>query len=145
MSGETQRNESGWSTDTLKDYLEKVIALNDTRYNERWSAQEAATKYSQEKANEFRGALDDVSSKQATKVELATAVKTLSDKIDVSSTLIAELRSRLDVGNPAIAALQNQNSRSQGQDSGSDKTWAVIGKVVPILIGLGGLLYGIFK
>ena len=63
MSGETEKNISGWTVDTLKEYLESLIRGNDIRYDQRFAAQEAATKYAQEKANEFRGSLDDIGKK----------------------------------------------------------------------------------
>lgn len=100
----------------------ELIDRNDKRYEERWIAQEKAAENLKEYQNEFRGALDDVSTKQATKVELNTAIKTLSDKIDVQAGLLSDLRSRLDVGNPAISALQNQQAISKGILQGSDIT-----------------------
>lgn len=144
MSGETEKQVSGWTVDTLKEYHDLRIdyerQLSDERgdrYKERWQAQEAASKYAQEKANEFRGSLDDLSSKQATKVELATAIQTITEKIDVQSGLIGELRSRLDIGNPAIATLQNAQAAQAGLKLGADVTW---GKVVTLVSVVGGVL-----
>lgn len=151
-SGETNVPIGEWTTGTLKIYHDMAIEHErelmderDRRYHERWAAQEEAAKNLKEYQNEFRGSLSDLSTKMATKDEMLAVAKGLSEKIEAQDKVNTEFRSRLDVGNPAIAALQNQNSLNQGQTSGSDKTWEVIGKVVPILVGIGGLLYGIFK
>src|SRR5688572_16340560 len=42
MSGETEKQVSGWTVDTLKEHLEAVISGNDARYNQRFDAQEKA-------------------------------------------------------------------------------------------------------
>ena len=90
-----------------------IIEGNDKRYDERFNAQEAATKYAQEKANEFRGSLEDVGKNQMPRTEaerefhaireqMAGSVKANSDKIE-------ELRARVD--------------RSEGRGSGLDAGW----------------------
>jgi hypothetical protein len=41
VSGETESQISGWTTDTLKEYLESRIGQNDLRYQQRFESQEA--------------------------------------------------------------------------------------------------------
>lgn len=143
-SGETTVPVGDWTTGTLKIYLDtrldyerQIADERDLRYQERWAAQEAATKYNQEKSNEFRGALDDLSTKQATKLELQTAVSTLTEKIDTQANLMGELRSRLDVGNPAIGTIQQQLAASDGLRKGSDIT---IGKIYAAIAAVGAIM-----
>lgn len=130
MSGETEDRPSAWTIDSLKELTETRLSAHenlslerDRRYQERFEAQEHATAYAQEKANEFRGALDDLSTKQATKLELTTMNKTLSDKIDVQANLIGDLRSRID-GSSGIA---------QGSQLTMGKIYAAIGGVGAII------------
>ncbi len=42
MSGETQKDESGWSVDTLKYYVDALLLEHDSRYEQRFAAQEKA-------------------------------------------------------------------------------------------------------
>lgn len=141
-----------WTIGSLKAYHDMMISYErqvaderDQRYHERWQAQEAATKYNQEKSNEFRGALDDLSTKQATKLEVQTAVSTLTEKIDTQANLVGELRSRLDVGNPAIGTIQQQLAARDGSTEGSDKTVLYVVIAINMLIGIVGLAISIFK
>lgn len=77
MSGETKQEISGWSTDTLKEHLTSLISAADTRYEQRFLAQEkvfrdallaaekavaVAERNSEEwrkGANEWRGSMTD--------------------------------------------------------------------------------------
>jgi Flp pilus assembly protein TadB len=75
--GETAKDVSGWTTDTLKAHIERLIYESDRRYNERFAAQEKAVvaalaaaaeavakaEYNAERwrnnANEWRAAMTD--------------------------------------------------------------------------------------
>src|SRR5678816_4050574 len=100
MSGETEKQVSGWTTDTLKEYLESLIEGNDVRYEQRFVAQESATKYAQEKANEFRGSLDDVGKKQMPRTEAEAMFKALTEKAEsgakANADKIDSLQARMD-------------------------------------------------
>lgn len=154
-TGETNVPIGDWTTGSLKIYHdEKIELLNqmlvqkisyerqlsderNSRYKERWTAQEEAAKNLKEYQNEFRGSLSDLSTKMATKDELFTAIKGMSEKIDALDKVNAEFRSRLDIGNPAISALQNQQAISKGMLQGSEitmgKIYAAIGAVGAVL------------
>lgn len=141
-----------WTIGSLKAYHDMMISYErqvaderDQRYHERWAAQEAATKYNQEKSNEFRGALDDLSTKQATKLELQTAVSTLTEKIDTQANLTSELRSRLDVGNPAIGTIQQQIAARDGSTTGSDRAILYVVIAINMLLGIVGVAVSIIK
>lgn len=156
MSGETEVNVSGWTTDTLRyhlaqrvDYERQLADERDRRYQERWMAQETASKYAQQIANEFRGSLSDLSTQMATKHEMATAMDALNDKLSGHSDLMAEIRSRLDVGNPAVAALQNQAAQNVGLAQGSQitmaKIYGAIGAMGVILTAIVLLANGVIR
>jgi len=112
MSGETEKSVSGWTVDTLKEYLESKINGNDKRYAQRFDAQESANKYAQEKANEFRGTLDDIGKKQMPRTEAEALAKANSEKID---------------------ALQARMDRNEGRGGGFNSSWGY-------LVGAVGLI-----
>jgi len=101
------------------------------------------------KQNEFRGSLDDLSKSMATKTEMGAALKNIDDKFAEHGKQLSDLRSRLDVGNPAIGTIQQQLAVSSGRQSGSDvtigKIYAAIGAVGAILGVLVLLSNGVFK
>lgn len=143
-AGETTVPVSEWTTGTLKIYHDAIIGYErqisnerDLRYQQRFEAQEAATKNLKEYTNEYRGALNDLSSNMATKVEVTTAVASLTEKIDTQSNLIGELRSRLDTGNPAI---QSQLDTSSGRSIGIEKTIAYVVTAISIAFGVVGMI-----
>lgn len=158
-SSETNVPVKDWTTGTLKilhddkisllkelldikvDYERQIADERDKRYMERWQAQEVAGKRYQDVSNEFRGSLNDLSSNMATKVELITAINTLTEKIDVQANLISSLTSRLDVGNPELRTLQNQEANRTGVSQGSQITMgkiyaaiAAVGVIVSIIV-----------
>lgn len=143
---------SRWTLDSYTSHNEamriadeKFQAERDRRYSERWKAQEKAAENLKEYQNEFRGSLEDLSTKQATKLELAAAIKTVTDKIDLQSATLSELRSRLDVGNPTVAALQNQYSTSLGRGEGVAKAVAYLISGISVIFGVVGILIAVLK
>lgn len=119
MSGETERNISGWTTDTLREHVLALINSNDKRYQQRFDAQEAANKYAQEKANEFRQSLNDIGSRQMPRTEAEALAKTNSEKID-------QLQARMD--------------RNEGRGGGFAAGWGYLVGAV----GLIAVLIAIF-
>lgn len=105
--GQTEKEPSGWSTDTLKEHLEALVEAADVRYEQRFLAQEKAVREalaSQEKAvvaaltaaekavlvaernaeewrkgaNEWRGSMNDREKNFASRTELGA----LKERID---------------------------------------------------------------
>lgn len=145
-----------WTIGSLKAYHDMMISYErqiaderDRRYHERWSAQEEAAKNLKEYQNEFRGSLSDLSTKMATKDEMLAVAKGLSEKIEAQEKVNTEFRSRLDIGNPAIGALQQQQAISAGIIKGGDitmgKIYAAIGAVGAILAIIVMIANGVFK
>lgn len=153
MSGETQKQESAWTTDTLKENLEneihavrKQIAESDRRYEQRFDGQEkatnlalqsakeavtkaeAATEKRFESVNEFRAALADQSNTLLTRNEYSTNHQNVIDKID-------------DVAK-RIAAIESQ---ARGSQLTIGKIYAAIGALGAILTMIVLLANGILK
>lgn len=122
MSGETEKNISGWTTDTLKEYFESVVSGNDKRYQQRFDAQEAANLYARAQQNEFRGALQDVGEKQMPRTEAEALFKAQAEKVD---------------------ALQARMDRTEGRSGGIGASWGwlvgavgLVGAIIAIFIAL---------
>ena len=116
MSGETRQEISGWTTDTLKEYLEARLEDADKRYQQRFDAQEAAQKYAQEKANEFRGSLDDVGKKQMPRTEAEALIRASGERSQVELNAVAA----------QVHALQGRMDRNEGRGSGLNSGWAYL-------------------
>ena len=133
MSGETEYSVSGWTVDTLKEHLEAVIDGNDRRYQQRFDAQEAANKYSQEKSNEFRGSLEDIGKKQMPRTEAEALIRASEEKAAAAagsnSDKIDQLQARMD--------------RNEGRSGGFSAGWGyligaigLIGSLIAIVLVL---------
>lgn len=105
MSGETEKQVSAWTPDTLKEYLEAVIQGNDKRYEQRFQAQESAGLYQREITNEFRGQLGDQAEKFITRTEALARAQANGDKID---------------------ALQARMDRNEGRSGGFNQGWGYL-------------------
>lgn len=126
MSGETEKQVSGWTVDTLKEYLESRIDGNDNRYDQRFAAQEAATKYAQEKSNEFRGSLEDIGKKQMPRTEAEAIFKALGEKMESLARANAE----------KIDALQARVDRNEGRSGGLSSGWGYLVGAVGLVAAL---------
>lgn len=102
MPGETKSDISGWTVDTLKAHIERILEETDNRYEQRFkAAQEAVTKAETaaekrfDSVNEFRGQLTDQARSFMPRLESEQRMLTLDDKISaltkvcVGATLFA--------------------------------------------------------
>lgn len=130
MSGETEKSHSAWTTDTVLAHLlalreadnlrhDSMREANNLRHEQRFEAQEAATKYAQEKANEFRGQLKDQAERFMPRQEAEKSMVANAEKTD------------------AIAARMD---RTEGRSVGISAGWGwLVGAV-----GLAAALISIF-
>jgi hypothetical protein len=150
VSGETERNISGWTTDTLREHITQLINEHDKRYEQRFLAQESAVQsalVAQEKAvnaaliaadravakaevaqdkrneatNEFRGQLSDQAATLMPRKEVEQVISSLSERMQV------ELRSQ----DSRIDSLSKLADRAVGRNAGISSTWQII-------LGAGG-------
>lgn len=119
MSGETEKQVSGWTVDTAREHLLTVIQYEaklaeerDKRYDQRFKAQESATIYMRQVTNEFRGQLSDQQATFITRTETLARAQANADKIDAINT-------RLD--------------RTEGRSGGLNSGWGY-------LVGAAGLV-----
>jgi deoxyribodipyrimidine photolyase len=112
MSGETEKSESAWTTDTLREHFAALLEEADKRYEQRFTDQDAAVKAAlaaAEKAvvkaetasekrfdavNEFRQTVNDIVNKMMPRSEAENSVKANADKIDALATRIDRTEGR---------------------------------------------------
>lgn len=123
MGGETEQNESGWTTDTLRYHMQRQIddlrGLLDERHAAQTTAMNAALAAAEkavakaetaaekrfESVNEFRSALTDAAARNVTRSEFDAAVGRNAERID-------ELRDRIN--------------RSEGRGVGLNAGWVYL-------------------
>jgi len=136
MSGETEKDVSGLTTDTLRLLMEAEVR----RIDERFSAFMNTYERDQEKANEFRAALDDLSKTMATRRELTTSTEAITQRFTNQQAQMSELRSRLDVGPAGLHSLQAYQQQQEGRQEGIGASIGLIVLVVSVTAGLVGIL-----
>lgn len=99
MSGETEKDVSGWTTDTLRqDLLARIAALHEVTDNrfeaihEAVEKKETATEKRFDSVNEFRGQLKDQATLFMPRSEYQALHSSLENKVD----LIAERLTRIE-------------------------------------------------
>lgn len=134
MSGETEKQVSGWTVDTMHQHLIGIMDERDTRYQQRFDAQqlgltdalkaaekavvkaEVATDKRFEGVNEFRETLSDQANTFMTRHEYSAAHDALVEKVE------------------AIAKIQdNAVGHSQGLTAGWGYLVAAVGLAVAIV------------
>ncbi len=136
MSGETEKDVSGLTTDTLKLLVDSEFR----RIDERFAAFLNTYGRDQEKANEFRSALDDLGKQMATRRET-------EQRLDAMNQQISDLRSRLDVGPSGLTQLQLAQAQQSGVTVGKESSLtslyaliAAVGAVIAIVVVLANVL-----
>jgi hypothetical protein len=141
---------------------EKAVGAALSTAKEAVTKAEAATEKRFESVNEFRAQLADQTATLMPRAEYvvqhqaladkfevsAIAInnridalsKTLDDKIDYNNKSIADLRSRLDVGNPAVTTLQNQFSTQKGYETGQEVTKAELYRAISLAVGIASIV-----
>lgn len=126
MSGETQRNESGWTVDTSREDLLSRIDCQEKLFDRRFTDQNEAVKTANaandkrfEGVNEFRAQLSDQVNTFLPRKEYDARHETLENRV-------TELTDRLN--------------RSDGQDKGSDLTRSDMYKLGGFVISVLGLI-----
>lgn len=144
MTGETEKSPSGWTSETLKVLedekiaaLERLFTSQIQRLDEALAAQdravvllntanqiaqdkfEATVERDSVKQNEFRGSLDDLSQKMATRRESENSFSAVNLRVDDLSRQTADLRSRLDIGPIGLAAVVSQQEHQSGHREGA--------------------------
>jgi len=136
MSGETEKDVSGFTVDTLRQLMDAEIK----RLDERFAAFLEVYRRDQEKANEFRSALDDLSKTMATRRELESAQLNGNNRIDGLVKDVGDLRSRLDVGPPALSQLQAYQQQQSGRQEGARESHASLYAMLGAFATIIGLI-----
>lgn len=162
MSGETQKHESGWSIDTLKYYVDALLSEHDSRYEQRFAAQEkavAAALASAEKAtdkaevaqaqrndlqNRFREQLASQAATFATKELVDQRFQSLDAKTDGADRRVMDLVNSLRTEFTAFTS--GYGGRRSGRSEIEDKkasTAALTISGVFLLLSIAGFVVSI--
>lgn len=154
--GETAKDPSGWTIDTVLAHLERRIEDLVLRLEQRFQAQEAAlsekdatTQARLANVNEFRGQLSDVLDELRTvlatmlpRSEADQRFRALETSIDQRVNQVNAKASELSARH--TADLSNVNSRldlMSGGTAGLDKSRQIIGWGIAVLVGLASLAF----
>lgn len=144
--GQTERDPSGWTVDTLKAHLdEKIMAVQKRvdeqvdRIDERHATEVGETAARFRQVNEFRGALDDLGKTMATRRELESATVSGNLRVDELTKAVADLRSRIDIGPSGLQALQAGAAVQQGRQEGVKLTTGTLFAAVAAFATIVGL------
>lgn len=128
---------------------EKAVAAALIAAKEAVNKAELAQQRTNESQNEFRGQLKDQAATLMPRSEFDFAYRIQQEKIDEMSRDLGNLRSRLDLGPPSLATLQQRSDKQEGHDQGTATTWGIVmavataaavvaGAVVTIIFNLLG-------
>lgn len=134
MSGETRQAVSGWTVDTVKEYLDgritdldrqvssDIVHVRETAVAAQRNSQtaidkvEATTKDKFESVNEFRKTLADQSDRMMPRVECDARLSALSEKMDIASSKSVE---RLELVIGRLDKLETRLNIREGAEAGS--------------------------
>lgn len=119
MSGETEASVSGWTTDTLKEHVNKQFELRDRAILTALAANEKRL----DAMNEFRQTLSDQAGLFMPRSEAEQRIGQVVDRLVV---------------------VEHQLAESRGRSTGADATWAYIIGALGVLIALGAIAVGAF-
>lgn len=151
MSGETEKEVSGWTTDTLHSHIIRLIAANDDRYQERFDGQQQALKdalVGQEKAV---GAALDAAKEAVTKAEISSD-KRFESVNEFRATLSDQARdflprkeyeSRHEALMNRIDLLEKKADKQAGQSIASSTIIGYIIGGLGIVVAIAGVLIAI--
>jgi len=129
MSGETEESVSGWTTDTLKAYFERITVESDRRYQQRFDASEQAVNAALAAAEKAVGKAEVAAEKRFDAVNEFRGQ--LSDQArDFMPRKEAELQ--LGALGERIANIEKLGSKASGDRTGSDRVFS-------FAIGIGGI------
>lgn len=125
MSGETEKQVSGWTVDTLKEHVDSMMAEKDKRDEQRFIAQkeaigkvETATEKRFESVNEFRAQLSDQTRTLLPRTEFEAIKKAFDEKIET---------------------LKTSDTSRRAKNDGISATWGIISILIGIVIAIIGL------
>ncbi len=131
--GKTEKdcNMSGWSFETLKEYIDERFKSNEQAINKA----EAQIDHRFTSVNEFRGALNDLSSRMMPRSEHDIKDKALSDRIDAIDRHINSLQ----------ITLTELTSQDIGKKQGLGFVGAIVAGTTAVIAMLVGLITLVFQ
>jgi hypothetical protein len=133
MSGETEESVSGWTVDTLKAYIERILAESDQRYQQRFDASEQAVNAALAAAEKAVGKAETAAEKRFDAVNEFRGQ--LSDQArDFMPRKEAELQ--LGALQERLVSVEKLGARDAGDRVGGDR-------IIGMLFGVAGLIVAV--
>ena len=152
MSGETEQNVSGWTVDTLRDFILRLIGEHDKRYEQRFLAQESAVQSALTAAEKAVNAALIAADRAVAKAEqaqerrneatnefrgqLADQAATLMPRREVE-TVLAALDARVKI---IEGATERTSGRAAGSSESRAHTTVTINQLIAVSAALVALL-----
>lgn len=141
MSGETREKVSPWTIDSLREYMDSMLAASDLRYQQRFDAQEKAVRDALAAAEKAVAAAMSAASLAVTKAEISA-----EKRLDSVNEFRGQLRDQAATLLPRIEAAQrfgaiesqlervgtasaDHLANSAGKSSITGTLWGVVGAV----------------
>lgn len=153
MSGETEQQVSGWTTDTLHSHLLRMINEMDLRYEQRYVSQQEAIQAALLAQKEAVQAALAAADRALTKAELASEKRfegvnefrsTLSDQAQLlmprgeAQTLYSSLSDK-------VTDLTDRVTRAEGRGAGLYQSWGIVVAVIGFSVGLVGVVLAFIR
>ncbi len=175
MSGETEAQVSGWTTDTLHSHILQILTERDLRYQARFelasnSFRELLAEMDRRYEQRFKTQQDAIQAALIAQKDSVAAAMVASDralnKAEMASerrfeavnefrATLADQATRLMPRSEAqqvataldakVSDLTDRLNRSEGNRSGVGQFWAVMVAVIGLAIGLGGILLAVLR
>lgn len=136
--GETEKDPSGWTTDTLRMLLEQRLSDERLRAEQRFQAQqeaiaklEIATEKRFEGVNEFRAQLADQAHTFMNRNESIQRHDATAERIGALETRVME----------ALALVNSRLDLSAGRGAGLDKGWTLLVGAVGFVATISALIF----
>ena len=142
MSGETKQSVSGWSIDTLKEHLEALILAADTRYEQRFLAQEKAVR-------EALAAQEKAVTAALTAAEKAVAVaeRNAEEWRKGANEWRGSMTDREQnfASRPEMASLKERIDKAEGSGRGMKDTWGWIIAAIAVIAAVAAVAVALIK
>ena len=153
MSGETEKEISGWTVDTLHSHIKRLMEEADLRYQQRAEAQAQGVKDALAAAEKAVAAAMNAASLAVTKAELAAekrfdSVNEFRGQLkDQAATLLPreEYVARHTALEQRVGRVEAMQTRIGGRDEGKSANAAMLLAIGALLVGVIGIFVALFR
>lgn len=146
--GETQKDPSGWTVDTLHAHYDQRLRDLELRLEQRFQAQEAAlaekdatTQARLANINEFRAQLGDVLAQSLPRSEAEQRFRAVENSVDQRLTQVNAKNTELAQRHTAdVSAINSRLDLSAGAGAGIQRAWGIVVAAVLVASSVVGAI-----